>query len=72
MQTFGLVILTLVGMALTAGLSLALCTLLPTSMLERAAYHGRYSGLGTRDRLHDETAGSSRQAELGALQGQSV
>jgi hypothetical protein len=71
MQTFGLVILTLVGMALTAGLSLTLCILLPTSMLERAAPHGRYSGLGTRD-LHGEPAGSSRQAELGVLQGQSV
>jgi hypothetical protein len=72
MQTFGLVILTLIGMALTAGLSLALCALLPTSMLERAARHGRYSGLGTHDRLHDETAAGARRAELGVLQGQSV
>jgi hypothetical protein len=49
MQTFGLVILILIGMAFIAGVSLALYLVLPLSVLECASRHGHFAGLETRD-----------------------
>jgi hypothetical protein len=56
MQTFGLVILAMIGMTLFAGLSFGLYIVLPASMLERASHHGRHSGLGTPVRLRSGSA----------------
>jgi hypothetical protein len=72
MQTFGLVILTVVGVALSAGLPAALYIWLPASMLERAGRHGRFAGLGTRDRIDQTPSGRAAVSDFGALLGQSV
>ncbi len=49
MHMIGLVILALIGMTLFAGLSMALYTVLPQSVWECAARHGRFAGAGTLD-----------------------
>jgi len=72
MQTFGLVILTVVGVALIAGLPAALYIWLPASMLERAGRHGRFAGLGTRDRMDQTPSGNATVTDFNALLGQSV
>jgi hypothetical protein len=67
MQSFGLVILSAVGMTLIAGLSVGLYALyivLPASMLERASHHGRHSGFGTRAQLHTASVAVGRMAGL--------
>jgi hypothetical protein len=69
MQTFGLVIFTGLGMALIAGLSIAIHMMLPASMLERAAPHGRHSGLGPSSRPRG-AAGGRPAIRLGILRGQ--
>ncbi len=66
MQTFGLVIFSVLGMAVIGALSMAFYMLLPASMLERAAGHGRFSGLGRRDGLRNGP-GKGRLAGLGVL-----
>jgi hypothetical protein len=48
METIGLVIFTLFGMALVAGLSVVLYSALPKSALDFTSIHGRYAALGTR------------------------
>jgi hypothetical protein len=71
MQTFELVILTVAAVALIAGLPAALYIWLPASMLERASRHGRFAGLGTRDR--DQTpSGKPAVTGFNALLGQSI
>jgi hypothetical protein len=72
MQTFGLVISIVVGMAFFAGLSAMLYMNLPASMMEVSARHGRFSGLGTRERMPGGTAGNARASMRRSLQGQSV
>jgi hypothetical protein len=72
MQTFALVIFSLVGMAAISALSMALYRALPASMLERAARHGRFAGLGSPDRQPDNTASAARSIRPNSLQGQSV
>jgi hypothetical protein len=72
MQTFGLVILTVVGAALIVGLPAALYLALPASMLERAGRHGRFAGLGTRDRMDQTPSGHAAVSDFNALVGQSV
>jgi len=72
MQTFGLVILTVVGVALIAGLPAALYIWLPASMLERAGRHGRFAGLGTRDRMDQTPSGNATVTDFNALLGRSV
>jgi hypothetical protein len=72
MQTFALVIFSLVGMAAIAALSMVLYRLLPASMLEGATRHGRFAGLGTPERQPDNTARTARPIESNTLQGQSV
>ena len=72
MQTFGLVILTVVGVALIAGLPAALYLSLPASMLERAGRHGRFAGLGTRDGMDQTPSGRAAVSDFNALLGQSV
>jgi hypothetical protein len=67
MQTFGLVILTVLGMTLIAGLSVGLYIVLPASMLERASHHGRRSGLGTRARLRTASAAAAGVTGVGRL-----
>jgi hypothetical protein len=72
MQTFALVIFSLVGMATIAALSMALYRMLPASILERASSHGRFTDLGASDRQPDNAAGAARPIESNTLQGQSV
>ena len=73
MQTFGLVILTVVGAALIVGLPAALYLSLPASMLERAGRHGRFAGLGpTRDRMDQTPSGRAARSDFNPLLGQSV
>ena len=72
MQTFALVIFSLVGMAAIAALSMALYRVLPTSILEDATRHGRFADLGTSDRQPDNAARAARPVESNTLQGQSV
>jgi hypothetical protein len=67
MQTFGLVILTVNGMTLIAGLSVSLYIGLPASMLERASHHGRHPGLGTRARLRNASAAVAGVTGIGRL-----
>jgi hypothetical protein len=64
MQTFGLVILAMIGMTLIAGLSFGLYIVLPASMLERASHHGRHSGLGARARLRTGSAPVAGAADI--------
>ncbi len=72
MQTFGLVILTVAGVALIAGFPAALYIWLPPSMLERAGRYGRFTGLGTRDRIDQTPSGNAAVTDFNALLGQSV
>jgi hypothetical protein len=55
MQVFGLMIFTLIGMALVAGVSVALYASLPQSLLECAELHGRFRGLQRDVPLRDGT-----------------
>jgi hypothetical protein len=48
MDTLGLVIFTMLGMAVIAGLSTVLYAALPKSVLDFTSRHGRYAALGTR------------------------
>ena len=72
MQAIGLVISIVVGMTFFAGLSAMLYMTLPASILEESARHGRFSGLGARERTPGGTAGNAPARTRRALQGQSV
>ena len=72
MQTFALMIFSLIGVATIAALSMALYGVLPASILEGAARHGRFTDLGTSDRQPDNAARAARPIESNTLQGQSV
>ena len=72
MQTIELVISIAVGMTFFAGLSALLYMILPASILEEAARHGRFSGLGALERAPGSTAGNAPASTRRALQGPSV
>ena len=72
MQMTSLVIFTVLGMALFAGLSLTLHRALPWSVLQRSARHGRFAGLAARGRADRRPAGKVPAADYETLQGQSV
>jgi len=72
MQTFALVVLTVVGVALVFGLPAALYLSLPASMLERAGRHGRFAGLGTRDGMGQTPSGHAAVSKFNTLLGQSA
>jgi hypothetical protein len=72
MQTFGLVVLAVVGAALIFGVPAALYLSLPASILERAGRHGRFAGLGTRDGMDQTPSGRPAVPNFNALLGQSV
>jgi hypothetical protein len=55
MQVFGLMVFTLIGMAVVAGVSVALYAALPQSLLECAELHGRFRGLQRDVSLPDAT-----------------
>jgi hypothetical protein len=63
MQSIGLVIFTVLGMTLIGGLSVTMYRALPAALLERAARHGRYAGLGVRNTGTD-TAGRPGSTHL--------
>ena len=65
MQVFGSMVLTLIGMALVGGVSVALYAALPRSFLECAELHGRFRGLQRDVPLPDATPMDSMPA--GAL-----
>ncbi len=69
MQTYDLVMITLIGMTLFVGLSAALYASLPAAVLDHASRHGRYAGLGQPDRLDDSTAGNTPVTVLTGMQG---
>jgi len=71
MQTFGLVILTLVGIALIAGLPVAFYLSLPASILQRAGDFGRFAGLGTHD-LDQTPSGRPAVSGFNTPLGQSI
>jgi hypothetical protein len=60
-----------VGMGLVAAISLTIYAVLPHTAL-KAAEHGRYAGLGTRDDFVNHTPGNRPIAQAGSLQGQSA
>jgi hypothetical protein len=66
------VVFALLGMAVIAGTSLSIYSMLPRAVLDLASEHGRYIGLGTRDRVIDNTSGNTPVANVGSLQGQSA
>lgn len=70
MQTIGLVIMTVIGMALVAGLSMTLYMVLPQSVLECSAHHGRFAGLDTRERGEPTPTGTPSAARLDVRLGQ--
>jgi hypothetical protein len=51
------VTLSILGLALVAGVPAVLYFFLPRSVLEAATRHGRYVGLGARSRLHTGAPG---------------
>lgn len=58
MNPIEVVTLSILGLALVAGVPAALHSLLPRSVLEAATRHGRYAGLGARGRVHPGAYGS--------------
>ena len=72
MQIFGLVILTVLSVALIFGLPAAFYLSLPASMLERTGRHGRFAGLGMRDRTDQTPSGHAAVSGFNAPLGQSV
>src|SRR5258708_39560687 len=71
MQTFALVVLTVVGVALVFGLPAAFYLSVPASMLERAGRHGRFAVLGTRDGMCQTPSGRAAGSKFKTLLGQS-
>ena len=69
MPLIGMVVLVFFGLVLVAGLSVALHLVLPQSVMESAARHGRYAGLGTQSRS-DTPAGNTPATDLDSLLGQ--
>jgi hypothetical protein len=70
MQVFGLMVFTLIGMALVAAVSVALYAALPRSFLEFAELHGRFRGLQRDVPLPNGTPVDSMPE--GALTGQAA
>ena len=59
MYLIGLIVFTLIGMALIAAVSVALYASLPRSLLESAEQHGRFGGLQRDAALPNGTPTSS-------------
>jgi hypothetical protein len=72
MQSIELVLSIVICMTFFAALSAMIYTVLPPSIMEESARHGRFSGLGARERTPGGTAGNARAGMRRALQGQSV
>ena len=72
MHIFELVMLSVAGLALIAGLPAALYVWLPASLLERAGRHGRFAGLGTLDRTDQTPSGTPAVTGFDDLLMQSV
>jgi hypothetical protein len=70
MEVIGLMIFTLIGMALIAAVSVALYAALPRSFLDCAELHGRFRGLQRDEPLPDGTP-TSAMPEI-ALSGQTA
>ena len=45
--------LAMLGLALVAGVAALVYVLLPSSVLQAAAHHGRYAGVGAGSKLND-------------------
>ena len=72
MHMMSLVIFTFLGMALFTGVSLVLFQVLPPSVLQCGARHGRFAGFGTEGPAALSPAGNTVVTGYEALQGQSV
>ena len=57
MNLVAVVVLLISGLALVAGVPGMLYVLLPQSVLQAAARHGRYAGLGARSELNNVARG---------------
>ena len=60
MIEFELAVLTVIGLAVVLSVNAALYVLLPQSVLESWALHGRFGGLGTHGRLSSMPRGHAR------------
>jgi hypothetical protein len=72
MQTIGVVILTVAGMALYAGLSVILYMALPQSVLDCSAHHGRFAGFEYPERADRNSSGKVSVTSFEVLQGQTA
>jgi hypothetical protein len=72
MHTIALVIFTVIGVALYAGLSMSLYMGVPRFAMECGSRHGRFAALGTRDRENRRPTGRTRMTGVGALRLQSA
>ncbi|MGB6306762.1 MAG: hypothetical protein WBF89_03130 [Steroidobacteraceae bacterium] len=72
MQTIALVVLTLIGVALCAGLSAILYMVLPQSVLECSARHGRFAVLENGGQADQTPAGRKPESGYEVLQEQSA
>jgi hypothetical protein len=70
MQVFELMVFTVIGMGLIAGVSVALYASLPRSFLDCAELHGRFRGLQQDERLPSGTPTDSMPE--GELTGQTA
>jgi hypothetical protein len=69
MNTIEVIGLTTLGMIAIVGVCLSIYSVLPREVMQMASEHGRYKGLGTRDRV-DGRSGNTPVADFGSLQGQ--
>ena len=72
MQIIALVIFAAIAVASFAGLSMALYMVLPRSVLDCGARHGRYAALGAPGRADRPRAGMVPVSDYEPLQGQSA
>ena len=72
MQTIGVVILTVIGMALYAGVSVMLYMALPRSVLDCSAHHGRFAGFQSPERADPGSSGKTSVTRFEVLQGQTA
>ena len=72
MQVIGLLIFWAITVASFAGLSMMLYVVLPRSVLDCGARHGRYAVLGAPGRADRPQAGKTLASDYEPLQGQSA
>jgi hypothetical protein len=64
--------LTVIGMALYAGVSMRIYMALPRSVVDCSARHGRFADFGSPEQVDRTSSGKGRVAAFEVLQGQSA